>query len=101
MTNCCEDKSCELTAMRQSHSRILWIILVINTAMFLIEGMAGLLANSTSLLADALDMLGDCPGIWLYSVRAETVGTLAGRCRSYQRGIHVGLWAWCVGGSRL
>lgn len=59
MTNCCEDKSCELTAMRQSHSRILWIILVINTAMFLIEGMAGLLANSTSLLADALDMLGD------------------------------------------
>jgi cation diffusion facilitator family transporter len=59
MTNCCEDKSCELTAMRRSHSRVLWIVLVINTAMFLIEGTAGLLANSTSLLADALDMLGD------------------------------------------
>ncbi|OAI12736.1 cation transporter [Methylomonas lenta] len=59
MTNCCENKSCELTAMRQSHSRVLWIVLVINTAMFFIEGTAGLLANSTSLLADALDMLGD------------------------------------------
>lgn len=59
MPNCCENKSCELTAMRQSHSRVLWIVLVINTAMFFIEGTAGLLANSTSLLADALDMLGD------------------------------------------
>ena len=59
MTNCCENKSCEITAIRQSHSRILWIVLVINTVMFFVEGAAGLLANSTSLLDDALDMLGD------------------------------------------
>ncbi|CAA9890757.1 Cation transporter [Candidatus Methylobacter favarea] len=59
MTNCCENKSCALTAMRRSHSRVLWIVLAINTAMFFIEGAAGLLAHSTSLLADALDMLGD------------------------------------------
>lgn len=45
--------------MRQSHGRILWIVLGINAAMFFIEGYAGLLAYSTSLLADALDMLGD------------------------------------------
>lgn len=59
MTSCCEDKSCEITAMRANHSRVLWIVLAINAAMFLVEGVAGLLANSTSLLADALDMLGD------------------------------------------
>jgi cation diffusion facilitator family transporter len=59
MTHCCEDKSCEITALRQRHSRVLWIVLVINTAMFFVEGTAGLLAHSTSLLADALDMLGD------------------------------------------
>lgn len=59
MANCCENKSCEITAMRRSHSRVLWIVLAINTAMFFIEGAAGLLAHSTSLLADALDMLGD------------------------------------------
>ena len=59
MTNCCEDKSCEISAMRANHRRILWVVLAINAAMFLIEGVAGLLANSTSLLADALDMLGD------------------------------------------
>lgn len=38
---------------------MLWIVLAINAAMFLVEGAAGLLAHSTSLLADALDMFGD------------------------------------------
>jgi cation diffusion facilitator family transporter len=38
---------------------VLWIVLAINALMFLVEGWAGLLAHSTSLLADALDMLGD------------------------------------------
>jgi cation diffusion facilitator family transporter len=56
---CCEDKSCEITAMRENHARVLWIVLAINALMFLVEGWAGLLAHSTSLLADALDMLGD------------------------------------------
>jgi len=59
MANCCEDKGCEVAALRESHSRVLWIVLVINAVMFLVEGAAGVLAHSTSLLADALDMLGD------------------------------------------
>lgn len=45
--------------MRESHGRVLWIVLAINALMFLVEGWAGVLAHSTSLLADALDMLGD------------------------------------------
>jgi len=45
--------------MRETHARVLWIVLAINVLMFLLEGWAGLLAHSTSLLADALDMLGD------------------------------------------
>ena len=57
--SCCEDKSCEITDLRESHGRVLWIVLAINAGMFLVEGWAGLLAHSTSLLADALDMLGD------------------------------------------
>ncbi len=59
MATCCEDKGCEVAALRESHSRVLWVVLVINALMFLIEGAAGILAHSTSLLADALDMLGD------------------------------------------
>jgi cation diffusion facilitator family transporter len=45
--------------MRERHGRVLWIVLAINASMFLVEGWAGLLAHSTSLLADSLDMLGD------------------------------------------
>jgi len=59
MAGCCEDKSCEVIALRESHGRVLWIVLAINAAMFVVEGAAGLLAHSTSLLADSLDMLGD------------------------------------------
>lgn len=59
MANCCEDKGCEVAALRENHARVLWIVLFINAAMFLVEGTAGILAHSTALLADALDMLGD------------------------------------------
>lgn len=59
MANCCEDKSCEITALREKHRRVLQIVLVINTVMFAVESVSGWMANSTSLLADALDMFGD------------------------------------------
>jgi cation diffusion facilitator family transporter len=59
MADGCENKSCEISVLRESHGRVLWIVLAINAVMFVVEGWAGLLAHSTSLLADALDMLGD------------------------------------------
>ncbi|MBT4709912.1 MAG: cation transporter, partial [Alphaproteobacteria bacterium] len=40
-------------------ARILWLALVANFAMFVIEGTAGVLANSSSLQADAIDALAD------------------------------------------
>jgi len=59
MTNCCEDKSCEVTALRERHARTLYVVLAINAVMFVVEATAGWLSHSTSLLADSLDMLGD------------------------------------------
>jgi cation diffusion facilitator family transporter len=59
MDHCCEKKGAELSQLQGRQRRVLYIVLWINAAMFLIEGGAGLLAHSTSLLADALDMLGD------------------------------------------
>ena len=59
MADCCEDKSCEIDALREKHSRVLKLVLAINATMFLLEGITGWFANSTSLMADALDMLGD------------------------------------------
>jgi cation diffusion facilitator family transporter len=59
MSDCCEGKSCEVAAMRASHGRVLWVVLAINAAMFGIEAYYGIVARSTALLADSLDMLGD------------------------------------------
>jgi len=59
MEDCCQNKACEIEALRKSQSSVLKIVLFINAAMFLIEITAGILADSTALLADSLDMLGD------------------------------------------
>jgi cation diffusion facilitator family transporter len=45
--------------MRASQGRVLKIVLAVNVVMFVVEALAGLAAHSTSLLADASDMLGD------------------------------------------
>lgn len=59
MADCCNDKACEIDALRGRQSSILKIVLGINAAMFVVELVAGLLGNSVSLVADSLDMLGD------------------------------------------
>jgi Co/Zn/Cd efflux system component len=43
----------------KGETRTLWTVLVINAAMFVVEGGAGYLGESTGLLADGLDMLAD------------------------------------------
>src|SRR5579863_4421060 len=42
-----------------AYRRVLWAVLAINAAMFLIEIAAGVAAGSASLQADALDFFGD------------------------------------------
>jgi cation diffusion facilitator family transporter len=59
MAGCCNDKSCEIEALRTRQGLTLKLVLVINAVMFIVELTAGLLANSVSLIADSLDMLGD------------------------------------------
>jgi len=83
MAHCCENKSCEVSTLRKSQSHVLWIVLTINALMFMVEAIAGILAHSTSLLADALDMLGDALvcGFSLFvvarSLRWQAAATLA------------------------
>ncbi len=59
MDHCCENKSGELAELRMRQSRVLYIVLVINAVMFLVEFIGGWLASSTALLGDSLDMFGD------------------------------------------
>ena len=59
MDACCAAKEQELRALRGNQKNVLTIVLVINALLFFVEAAAGLLAQSTALLADSLDMLGD------------------------------------------
>lgn len=82
MSDCCNDKACELEALRNRQSSTLKIVLGINAVMFVVELTAGLFAGSVSLLADSLDMLGDALvyGFSLYVVargaRWKAIGAL-------------------------
>ena len=49
-----------------AYRRVLWAVLAINAAMFLVEIGAGLAAGSASLQADALDFFGDAAN---YAIR--------------------------------
>lgn len=61
MDHCCGHKRQELEtlALHRAQRRVLVAVLVINLAMFFIEFGAGLVARSSALQADAVDMLGD------------------------------------------
>lgn len=74
MADCCNNKACEMDALRGRQSSTLKIVLGINALMFIIELAAGVLGNSISLVADSLDMLGDALvyGFSLYVVARGT-----------------------------
>jgi Co/Zn/Cd efflux system component len=50
---------CEVRPVQARQRRVLQVVLGINAVMFLFELTAGLIAHSTALLADSMDMLGD------------------------------------------
>jgi cation diffusion facilitator family transporter len=70
MADCCTNAACEIEKLQARQSQTLKIVLGINAGMFIIELVAGIMARSTALLADSLDMLGDALvyGLSLYVV---------------------------------
>jgi len=77
--------------------RVLWAVLGINAAMFLVEIGAGLAAGSAALLADALDFLGDAAN---YAISLFVVG-MALRYRAsaaLAKGVTMGVFGlWVIG----
>ena len=59
MSRSCSHIEEELASIHGPKRKILWIVLTLNLIMFFVEGIAGWLAQSNALMADALDMLGD------------------------------------------
>jgi Co/Zn/Cd efflux system component len=73
MSGCCDD-NCAIDALRVRQRGTLRIVLGINGVMFLAIAVAALYGNSTALLADSLDNLGDALtyGLSLYAVSKGT-----------------------------
>jgi len=59
MSDCCEDKSCAIEALRERQRGTLTAVLWINAVMFVVVLAAGIAASSTAVLSDSLDNLGD------------------------------------------
>lgn len=59
--DCCHGKLHELEriALHKDIRRVLIVVLLLNALMFVVEFGAGLIAQSASLMADSIDMLGD------------------------------------------
>lgn len=82
--------------------RVLWIALGLNAAMFVVEGVAGYLAGSRALQADALDFLGDAAN---YAISLSVAGmALAWRAKTaLVKGITIlsfgfGVLIWAIWG---
>lgn len=71
--SCCAPPPLNLGPPKQvaAFRRVLWLVLCINAAMFVVEVGAGLAAGSASLQADALDFLGDAAN---YAISLLVVG---------------------------
>jgi Co/Zn/Cd efflux system component len=73
MSGCCNN-NCSVDALGERQRGTLQIVLVINAVMFLVIVVAAFYGNSTALLADSLDNLGDALtyGLSLYAVSRGT-----------------------------
>ena len=58
MTKCCGN-NVKFDGISEDYKRRLWLVIMLNAAMFIIEITAGQVANSQALQADALDFLSD------------------------------------------
>ncbi|HEY8337358.1 MAG TPA: cation transporter [Tardiphaga sp.] len=97
--NCCAPPPLNLDSPRKtaSYRRVLWAVLSINIAMFVVEVAAGVAAGSASLQADALDFLGDAAN---YGISLLVIG-MALRYRAaaaLAKGVTMALFGlWVIG----
>src|SRR5215470_11902035 len=94
--SCCRHEN-NAPAHDDGFRRVLWIALAINAGMFLVEGVSGMLGDSVSLQADALDFFGDAAN---YGLALAVLGlTLTHRATAALiKGVSMGLFGlWVIG----
>jgi len=57
--DCCSSQCSSSERLTPQYRKILWIALIINASMFVVEIFSGIHADSVSLMADAIDFFGD------------------------------------------
>jgi len=57
--HCCSDHACSTPTVDPVYRRVLWVALVLNAAMFVVELGASWASGSVSLMADSVDFFGD------------------------------------------
>lgn len=82
--------ACPATDDDRRQRRLLWTVLAVNAAFFLLESLYGYLSRSMGLFADSLDMLADA---MVYGISLWAVGSSAGRKR------RVAFWAGILQGA--
>jgi Co/Zn/Cd efflux system component len=93
--SCCDQPAPD--SRTDGFRRVLWVALAVNAGMFLVEGISGLLGDSVSLQADAVDFLGDAAN---YGLALAVLGlSLAHRARvALVKGVSMGLFGfWVIG----
>ena len=99
MSGCC-DHSCSTEVLIQRQRKTLVIVLAINAVMFLLVATASLYGNSTALLADSLDNLGDAL-TYALSLYAVTRGTRTKAKVALFKGVLILLAACAVAGQLI
>lgn len=57
--SCCGPKDINIKEVNKNFKKALWVALILNFSMFILENFQGILSHSLSLRADAIDFLGD------------------------------------------
>jgi len=57
--SCCGPKNINIKEVNKNFKKVLWVALILNFGMFILENFQGILSHSLSLRADAIDFLGD------------------------------------------
>lgn len=97
---CCHTPHSDPHRNNAAYKRVLWIVLAINAAMFVIELVLGIAAGSVSLQADALDFFGDAAN---YGISLSVAGlALHYRARAaLLKGISMGGFGLWIFGSAV
>lgn len=97
MDSCCTGKASSVELLRKRQREILWLVLILNAGMFVVEFVSGLLAGSVALLADSLDMLGDAL-VYGFSIYVVAQGSIWKARAAVAKAVVMGLFGIFVFG---